>query len=283
MKKFLAVALVGLMAASAQALEITLVARSGPNAYTSGVPSLLNGNIGTNAAGGGLHPSAGGPGITVGVSGTARMGVVIRLMGGTYNEDGNVVVNNNQLSTAIVFLNQQALGNLGAVDVTGVSLTATNDLDNPWGTCNSSTGMAPFFAGCTYVGPGAPLIENAHLITFDDVPSGGGGGNSFGDNRTFLHSEFIVHGIAGHVGEEARVTFDTSLSEFFNEASQQYGFQATAAQGHGGSTTFRGGYWVPINGAKANNAFPIEVTIPEPATLSLLVIGAAAMLRRRVK
>jgi len=290
MKKFLAVVLVGLMATSASAMNIWIVAKSGPLAWNgTSAPTLLNGGVGLNQAGGGLSPFFGGPGIVVQTSGTAKMGVAVQLIDGTINDLGTVR-GPNQLSTAVVFFNQQALGTLGSVDLAGVSTKAVNDVGNLWHTINFSTGMNHWIGlgGVLTGDPNAPLIEDYHSIQFDDMasdptPGTPAGGNSAGIAPFINLMEITVHGI-GPVGAQARVTFDSGNSEFFNEGSGQYGFRATlaAAGGHHfGDNGSPGGYWIPGNGATNKNAFPIEVIIPEPATLSLLVIGTAAMLRRR--
>ncbi len=291
MKKFLALALVGLMATSANAMIVTLVARSGPNAYTGGAPSLSNGSVGNNVAGGGVLPSAGGAGMTVQTSGTATMGIVVQLLGGTDGiyQNPDTTDGRNQLSTAIFFLASQTLGATGAVDLAGVNHTAVNQFGNEWRTFAYSTGMNHWIStrtggvGGDLLGGTAPFIENFHQIDFDDIPAGGQGGNEAGlPNATFLATEIIVHGIT--LGAEARLVFNTGNSEFFTENSKAYGFVNSApATVHGGSNAAPGGFWYAANGRTKQNAFPIEVVIPEPASLAILGMGALALLRKRVR
>lgn len=296
MKKFLALALMGLMATSAQALNIYMVALSGPNAYTSGVPTLANGSVGPNSSGGGMAASAGGPGIVVlGPSATARMGLVIELFNGTWQDTG--AANPNQLSTATIFFNQIAGSNanqgvLNIIDLANVELAALNNAGALWHTEAYSTGMVEWVTDIRNGLPNtvtAPLIEDYHLISFDDTascPQGSTcGGNSFAGRNLWLHTAITVHAKANAVlGQEARVSFDQGLSEFFNNSSQAYGAATTAPTNHGGnSASAPGGLWFAVNGRVKNNAFPIEVSIPEPASLALLALGGMAILRRRVK
>jgi hypothetical protein len=291
MKKFLALALVGLMAASANALTVSIVARSGPNAYTGGTPSLSNGSVGSNTTAGGLLPSAGGAGITVPVSGTATMGIVLELLGGTNVQSG--ADNPNQISTATIFFaNEPQVGQTGVVDLAGINHTSVNRFGNEWRTAAYSTGMNQWIntrtggVGGDLQGGTVPFVEAFHQINFDDIPAGGQGGNAFGaPNATFLLTEIIVHGV-GPVGSEARIVFNTGSTEFFTEESEAYGFQNVNLSGtsqHGGDNATPGGFWYARNGRIKGNAFPIEVVIPEPASVAILGLGALALLRKRVR
>ncbi len=293
MKKFLALALVGLMASSASALNLYLVALDGPNAYTGGVPSLANGSVGQNTSGTGMSPAAGGAGMTVNVSSTARMGIVIQLLSGTDGiyQNPDTPGGSNQLSTAIVFFNQHALGVPGSVDLAGIGFTATNDNGEEWGTSAYATGMIHWIStrtggsgGVINMGATAPFIEDYHVIAFDDVPACPDGnmcgGNSFEGNNLFMLQSITVHGIT--LDAEARVVLDTGNTEFFTENSKAYGFvNADPAAVHGGSAASPGGFWYAANGRTKQNAFPILVQIPEPASVALLGLAGLAVLRRR--
>jgi hypothetical protein len=291
MKKFLALALVGLMASSASALNVYLVALDGPNAYTGGIPSLANGSVGNNTSGaGGVAPIDGGAGLVVFQSGTARMGIVLSLLDGTNVQSG--AQNPNQVSTATVFFNQAAEGLAQSVDLAGIGFTAVNDNGEEWGTAAYATGMNHWIStrtggvgGVLTPGAIAPFIEDYHVIAFDDVPAcppgNMCGGNSAGGNNIVLLQSITVHGI---LEGEARVVFDTSSTEFFNEASQAFGFQnvnSTPTSQHGGDNATPGGFWYAVNGRIKANAFPIQVIVPEPASLALLGLAGLAVLRRR--
>ncbi len=248
-----------LSTAPAPGATLTIVALDGPHAYTGGVPSLTNGGVGINASGGGLPPSAGGPGITVEQGCTARIGVVVELRDGVPN----------QLSIANIYFTGAPSGSPGAVDLAGVVHTATNAGGNLWNRCQFTTGMDHWIAGATgggqptLTGGGpAPFVENFHVLADDSSGLGGGSGNTFDQpNATFLLTEIVVHGV-GPVGAEARVNFDVAPGATFlaSDAFTPFTFQNADPPPAG---AFNGlGRWWARNGRLATNAFPIEIIDP---------------------
>lgn len=283
MKKLLAIALVGLMVSNANALFISIVALDGPNAWTGGQPTLANGSVGQNSNVSGLHPSMGGAGATVELSGTARIGVVIELFDGT-QFDGGVVDVQNQLSTALVFFDKQAQGDAGVVELANVNFTATDDQGMIWSRNNYSTGMTNWINDP--VNNPAPFVEDFHQLDGDAFNVGGHGGNSSGGNSTFLLTSITVTPTPAAVeGSEARLIFDFTATEFFAENNDAYGFKSTLVDGDnqgGDPSSAPAGFWGVRNGRLAKDAFPVEVVaVPEPASLALVALGGLALLRRR--
>jgi hypothetical protein len=290
MKNFLALALAGIMmsAASANAAEVWLVSlEAGQNPWTGGEPSLANGNTGvfngkgnnslanTDAPAITERPCDGGPGLCVTVSGTARMGVVLSLSGGSEGSD--------QISTFNGFFDSVLNGDGtpdpnvadGIIELAAINFTGTNDNGEIWHKLTYSTGME--WALGNPVPP--PFIENFHQISEDKATTGPvghlGGGNSLGGNDLWLHTEIVVHGLPAGLDKETRLTWNFTETEVFGEDGGLIGNQ-TADQ------TLEGpGSWTPRNALDQKSAWPIQVAVPEPATMGLVVIGAVALLRRR--
>jgi hypothetical protein len=291
MKRILSLLLIGLLTSRASALNVYLVALSGPNAYHGGVPSLTNGSVGVNSSGGGATAAAGGAGIAVTPSGTGRIGILIELLSGTDGTYQNPDTPNgsNQLTTALVYFNQDTQGTPASVDLAGIEFTSVNDHGEEWSTATYSLGMWHWInwrydgeGGAIAPGATPPLIEDYHLFTADDVstcPDGNlCGGNSFEGNRLLLLQAITVH---GRGLDTASIIFDTTSTFFETEGGKAYGF-VSGAPGpiHGGNQAAPGGYWYAANGRTKMNAFRIE-SIPEPASVALLGLAGVAVLRRR--
>jgi hypothetical protein len=297
MKRFLSMVFVGVFASSASALNLYMVALSGPNRYLGGVPSLPNGSVGPNALGGGTLPSYGGAGVADVISQTARMGIVIQLLDGTDGVYSNPDTpgGSNQLSTATVFFNQSVFGGSPeSAGLAGIAFTARNDHGEEWGRFAYGEGMAHWVSNRTggvggNITPGAsplPYIEDYHVLASDrgaDCPAGNlCGGNSFEGQHTFLLQSLVVH--IAQFGPSSFVLFDTAMMTLLTETDKPYGFvnqSPTASSVHGGSPAAPGGFWYAVNGRTKGNAFHIESIIPEPASLALLGLAGLLTLRRR--
>lgn len=288
--------LILLASAPASALTVTIVAMTGPRAYQGGVPSFANGSVGVNSSGGGLLPGFGGAGVDIfGPSATARIGIVIRLLSGTDGvyQNPETPGGSNQLSFANIFLNQHALGAPGAFDLAGVGFDARNDSGDEWWRFGYATGMSDWIAsrvggtgGHTSPTFAAPLIEDFHVISSDDTGGCGianaCGGNSF-EGRSLLTLQTLTVHATTHTAE-ARLLLDLANSRFATDTGKLYGFRNVTPNAqaiHGGDAGAPGGFWYAANGRTKQDAFPIEVWIPEPGSIALLSVGAAWLARPR--
>jgi hypothetical protein len=270
MKKVLALAVAGLMVASANAAYVSIVALDGPNAYVGGTPSLLNGGVGTqNIEGTGGSPAEGGPGIVIAApSATARIGVVVELADPSATVDG---VN--------LFFEAAGLGGTpGSVDISSSDLVATNSFGNAWvaGIYANGTGLKDWDDAGQVGNSGAfngTFIENYHLLASDQVSKGGEGGNTGG---SFLLNEIVVHGVIGNADGSVydMVGFSSSQMEVFND------FALLSYIAGGGPVSDHLTQWAARNGYNRKSGFPI-VVLPEPGALSLLALGGLAVIRRR--
>jgi hypothetical protein len=200
-------------------------------------------------------------GVTLPLGGTARLGIVIELMDGTYEDTGEYV--QNQISTAIPFLD--VLGATTSVRLVSTRMLAVNDAGETWHTEGYATGMNHWAYDQT-AAPG-PLLNAYHLIAFDDRPSRPpghtGGGNSFAGRRIILLSEIVVEPVEC-CDQVASVVFAPNISEYFSEDSQQLPTIFGGGGGvlnHGGhSLNARRGYMYVRNAHTQASAFEIQVT-----------------------
>lgn len=275
---------------ASHAMLISLVSLTpGQNPYTGGVPSLINGGVGFNEYGGGLSPRDGGAGVYMPVSGTAKIGLLVELE----LSQSSLEPVPDQITFIFVFFDD-ALDQWGpgewaddptSVELEAVKKTVLNSDGDPWRSAGYSFGMGQW-VGVGGSDPTAPYINDFHGIYDDDrnvanpVP---GPGNTFGlPNSTQIAFEIVVH---GRQEGEARVLipgrdpygdiiteFDTGTMDGSGTDYLTYTYAPT-----GSDEPYT---WMPRNGRTKKNAFPILV-IPEPGSLTLLMVGGIALHRRR--
>ena len=264
-------------------------------------------NTRANSDAGQLSPCMGGPGLCVEPSGTARMGVVISLIGGTSSQTTTIFDGfGQQISTSLQFFdsleNSATISGGVANEIIDLSnytsinpLAAHNDQGELWHLLDHSTGMIEWLRDMD--NEPAPFIENYHQITEDlqtNAPPGHqGGGNTANGNHTWLHSIVTVHGTLDGMsqtdsngnGLETRLIWDqTGKAEFFNQIEKipmiKMSSEIPILEGDELITSTG---WVPRNGFGQKSAWPIEVGtyVPEPASLSLIILGGLGLFVRR--
>jgi len=287
MKKVLALALVGLMASTASAAWMSIVALDGPNAWTGGEPSATNGAIGVNFLGVGATPQAGGPGIVIaGPSATARIGVVVECVAASPTSNIDTV---NLFFTGLT--GGGGTPTPGAANIAAVQDSATNALGHIWERFQYPNGTSMKDWADGGFTPYGPVVEEYNVNASDQIGGvEGEGGNFAGQaNETFLLQDVTIHGVLG--ADDGSVYtllgFDTGATEVFASGPDvntgtgvlehhQYVYTDVGlepALGHSG-------FWYARNGRAAKTAFPV-VVLPEPGALSLLALGGLALIRRR--
>lgn len=198
-------------------------------------------------------------GVTLGLGQTARLGIVLELMDGTYEDTGAYV--ENRVKNMIMYLD--VLRWPQSVRVLGVQFHALNDAGELWLVHSyPSQALSNWLAN-----PGGyptPFLDSYAISAYDQPggfwnPGHTGVGNSYSGNRIILVSEIVIEAVTccDQVGS---VVFSTSLATIGNGAGQAMLPQFGEFRGHGGhSIHARAGYLYLRNGRSQFEGFDIEI------------------------
>lgn len=221
-----------------------------------------------------IQPVGGGNHIVLAASETAVVQVWMEVFAIPYGgrmENIQMVLNANDQAGALT---------VGTIGANGAHIDVAGFIDHgPWGNFTRS-GSAEPGRGFVANPPGVNEALEGYQIIFADVVTPWTGASGVGPG-TYLLDEIIIHGVsnttANPLGDTA--TADTILNPGGVQAPggfKIYPSFSTYAY-YGASVTVGTGY-TPAKGA----ALPLYVSVvPEPASLSLLVLGGLAAIRRR--